>query len=107
MSLPYPAPEPIKTKRRCQFSMPGRKYDCRAIGKFLLDGKDYCAAHYDTAWKVANPVYGQQHEWHFHVNHLNGNVDPYPSCRRCGSVKQHEGLPQFPCRGSFGQITLR
>lgn len=107
MSQPYPSPVAISTTVRCKFSMPGRKYDCRRVGKYVLDGKGYCAPHYDTTWKVCNPIYGQQHEWHFHVNHITGAVDKYESCRRCGNIRLHEGLPLIPCEGKMPRITLR
>ena len=68
MSLPYPPPERVRTTKRCQFSLPGRRYDCRRVGAYVLNGKHYCAPHYDTTWKVQNPLYGQRHDWHAHVN---------------------------------------
>jgi hypothetical protein len=107
VSLPYPSPEPIKTKRRCQFSLPGQHYDCRRVGTYVLNSKGYCAPHYDTAWKVANPEIGQQHDWHIRKNHITGEPYPYPTCRRCGAIKVHDGLPQCVCRGKMPQITLR
>ena len=107
MSLPYTPPTPIQTKLRCQFSLPGRHYNCRAVGKYLLDGKRYCASHYDTKWKVLNPELGQAHDWHFHKNRFTGEEDQYESCRRCMDVRVHEGLPQGPCRGVMPVITLR
>lgn len=107
MSFPYPPPDPIKTTKRCQFSLPGKHYDCRRIGKYVLDSKRYCACHYDTAWKVANPELGQTHEWHLRRNHITGVVYPYQTCKRCGYIRQHEGLPQGPCDGKMPQITLR
>jgi len=104
--FPYPIPQAVKTKRRCMFRMPGRAYDCRAVGKYELDGRGYCASHYDTAWKVANPEYGQQHDWHFHVNRFTGEMDRYETCCRCSAVKVHDGLPQCPCRGRQAEIVL-
>jgi len=100
MALPYVPPDPIPTTLRCQFSLPGRKYNCRCVGKFMLDGKRYCAPHYDIAWKVANPVYGQQHEW----KTVRG-VE-WKACSRCAAVQQREGLPQEPCRGGLPTIRL-
>lgn len=107
MSLPYPSPDPIKTKLRCKFSLPGRKYDCRRLGKYLLNGIGYCAWHYDTAWDVQNPIIGQQHDWHVHVNHISGVADNFPTCRRCMEIKVHDGLPQGPCGGKMPVVTLR
>lgn len=107
MSQPYPSPEPTKTSRRCQFSMPGSHYNCRRIGKYVLAGKGYCAPHYDTTWKVQNPEIGQQHDWHIHVNRFTGQANSYPSCRRCGDIKVHDGLPQSLCRGVMPVISLR
>lgn len=106
MALPYPAPEHIKTKLRCQFGMPGRRYDCRRVGHYVLDGKRYCAPHYDIAWKRENPEYGQQHDWHIHINRFNGEADKYETCRRCMAIKVHEGLPQCLCRGRQAEIRL-
>jgi len=107
MSLPYPPPERIKTKRRCMFRLPHKRYDCRSLGVYILNGRGYCAAHYDTAWKVQNPVLGTAHDWHFHMNTCNGRLDPYESCRRCGEIRPHEGLPVNPCRGVMPRIVLR
>ena len=104
---PYPEPERIATRLRCQFSLPGRRYDCRHIGHYVLNGKRYCATHYDTKWKFMNPIYGQQHDWHIHLNRFTGEADKYETCKRCGSVKQHEGLAQEPCYGKMPRITLR
>lgn len=100
-------PEPIKTTRRCQFSLPGTHYDCRYLGKYILNGKGYCAPHYDTAWRMLNPEIGQQHDWHVHVNRFTGDRSPYPTCRICGSIKVHDGLPQALCRGTMPRITVR
>ena len=107
MTLPYKPPQRIKTKLRCKFSMPGRKYNCRNIGMFLLNGKGYCAMHYDTAWRVLNPEFGQAHDWHRHVNKFTGEAYPYDTCRRCTAIRYHEGLPQSPCRGKIPIIVLR
>ena len=106
MSLPYPAPPRVKTSKRCQFSMPGRHYNCRRVGAYVLNGKHYCAPHYDTSWKVQNPEYGQQHDWHVHANRFTGEADKYETCRRCGFIRVHDGLPQSPCRGVMPQIVL-
>jgi len=107
MNLPYDPPTPVPTKLRCQFSLPGKKYNCRHVGKYLLNGKRYCAHHYDTAWKVANPIYGQAHDWHIHVNRFNGVPDRYETCRRCADIRPYEGLPLLPCDGKMPQIVLR
>lgn len=107
MSLAYDPPSPTPTKLRCQFSLPGRKYDCRRVGLYHLDGKRYCAPHYDTSWKVANPIFGQAHEWHIHVNRFTGESDRYPTCRRCADIRPNDGLPLLPCDGKMPQITLR
>ncbi len=107
MSQPYPDPPRIKTKLRCKYSLPGRRYNCRSMGAYVLDGKGYCAPHYDATWKARNPVLGQQHDWHRHANRFTGAEDPYESCRRCGDVRQHEGLAQGPCGGVMPQIALR
>lgn len=72
----------------------------------MLNGRAYCAHHYDVSWKAQNPVYGQQHEWHYRVNRINGQVDAYESCKRCGSVRQREGLPFTPCKGKMPEIVL-
>lgn len=100
MSL-YAAPEPIHTDKRCQFALPNRKYNCRAVGRFLLGDKGYCAAHYDLAWRIQNPVFGQQHEWG-----LNGFFPAYRCCVKCGAIELHQGLPQSPCRGHLPRIVL-
>ena len=107
--LPYPIPERIKTKKRCQFSLPNRRYNCRCIGAYVLNNnnKHYCAHHYGIAWKVANPEIGQQHDWHIHINRFTGEPDRYETCRRCMVIKVHDGLPQSPCRGVMPQIVLR
>lgn len=107
MEFPYPDPEFVKTKLRCQFSMPGRRYDCRSVGHYILNGRRYCGWHYDTAWKVQNPEFGQQHEWHTRVNKFTGVADPWPSCKQCGDIRVHDGLPQSKCRGKFDRIGLR
>ncbi len=107
MSLPYPEPDTIFTKLRCKYSLPGRKYDCRRIGKYLMDGKGFCAPHYDARWKALHPVLGQSHDWHRHVNRFTGAEDHYESCRRCGHIRQLEGLAQGPCDGVMPEIVLR
>jgi len=86
--------------------MPGLRYNCRCIGHYVLTGKHYCTLHYDTAWKAANPIIGQQHEWHIRINSVTGEPDQYTTCRRCGSIKVHDGLPQSPCRGNLAKIVL-
>lgn len=106
MSLPYPPPERVRTTKRCQFSLPGRRYDCRRVGAYVLNGKHYCAPHYDTTWKVQNPLYGQRHDWHTHVNKFTGQADKYETCRRCGVIRVYEGLPQRPCEGHMPEIVL-
>lgn len=105
--IPYPPPQAIKTKLRCKFSLPGIHYNCRAVGKYILGGKGYCAAHYDAVWRFKNPVYGQQHDWHLHVNQYTGETWPYETCRRCGDIRQREGLAQGPCKGHMPRIELR
>ena len=107
MSLPYSVPVAVKTKKRCQFSMPGRHYNCRAMGKYVMCGKGYCAPHYDATWKLANPIIGQQHDWHFRVDMVTGKQYEILTCRMCGAVKVHDGLPQLPCRGKLSRIVLR
>lgn len=104
---PYPEPLFVKSKKRCQFRMPKRAYNCRCIGHYDLNGRMYCAHHYDIAWKVSNPEYGQAHQWHFHVNRFTNAVDRYESCKRCGVIRQHEGLPVTPCDGLMPIIELR
>ena len=103
MSLLYPYPVSVKTTKRCQFGIPGKRYDCRCIGKYLLNGKCYCALHYDTVWKVTNPVYGTQHEWNLDDLRWREFV---PHCVRCGVIRVYEGLPQLPCRGKMPEIIL-
>lgn len=100
--LPYPPPAAIKTKLRCKFSLPGRKYNCRAMGKFIFNGKGYCAPHYDMTWKAQNPEYGQQHDW---MDRTVGN-HTYPVCTRCAAIKPHDGLPLSPCKGHLARIVL-
>jgi len=107
MKLPYPPPRKEKTGKRCQFRLPGRRYDCRRVGCYVLSGRCYCAAHYDTAWMVENPEYGQQHKWHIRRNHITGEYYPYETCAVCGAIKVHQGLPQSPCDGKQPRITLR
>lgn len=107
MALPYTPPERIKTTKRCKFSLPGRKYNCRALGRFLLGDKGYCAPHYDATWKATNPVYGQQHDWHIRKNHLTGEPWPYETCRICCDIRHLAGLAQDPCGGKMPTITLR
>lgn len=102
MKSEYPIPIAIKTKLRCKFSLPGRKYNCRAMGKFVLNGKGYCAPHYDITWKTQNPVFGQHHEW---VDRTVGDKT-YPVCKRCAAIQQHAGLPQSPCAGHLARIRL-
>lgn len=106
---PYPIPIPVKTTLRCQFVLPGKRYNCRSVGKYVMDqdGRRYCGRHYDLRWKYLNPIVGQQHEWHFHVNHLNGEADRYECCKRCMMIRVYEGLPQMPCKGKMDRITLR
>lgn len=101
---PYPVPRAIKTKLRCKFSLTGKRYNCRCLGRFMLNGVGYCAAHYDTAWKVANPQYGQQHDWHF--KDLTDREDEWETCRRCGRVRPYEGLPVTPCKGYAATLDL-
>ena len=93
-----PFPEPVSTSLRCQFGLSGHRYNCRCVGKYLLHGKRYCAPHYRTAWLVANPVFGQAHDWRLWRDLV--------CCRRCGATKVHEGLPQEPCKGRMPQIRL-
>jgi len=97
---PYPAPQAIKTKRRCKFSLPKMRYDCRCMGRFVLDGVGYCAAHYDIAWRVANPEHGQQHEWCFK------EWARWEMCRRCGSIRPYDGLPFVPCNGHASILNI-
>lgn len=107
MSQPYDTPIRQKTGKRCQFSMPGRRYNCRCVGAYELNGRFYCAPHYDLSWKVQNPVIGQQHEWHVRMNGVTGKPYDYPTCKRCGVVQVYDGLPQEPCRGHLPRIGLR
>lgn len=107
MSLPYSVPEASKTKKRCMFRMPGHAYNCRRLGKYVLNNRGYCAPHYDTTWRLFNPEYGQQHDWHYRVNHITGETYAFETCRRCAAVKVHDGLPQSPCAGKLAQIALR
>ena len=100
MGLPYPPPEAIKTTLRCKFGLPGKRYDCRALGKFVLNGVGYCACQYDMVWKILNPVFGQVHDWHRRGSSL------YDTCRRCSEIRPHEGLPVPPCRGVMPQIVV-
>ncbi len=93
--------------RRCQYRLPGMHYNCRAVGKYELSGRFYCAHHHRIRERVENPELGQQHDWHRHVNRITGAVDTYESCRRCGNVRQREGLPQSPCPGKMPRIVLR
>jgi hypothetical protein len=99
VALPYPIPTEMPTKLRCQFSLPGRKYNCRHVGNYRLEGRRYCGAHYDSKWRALNPELGPQHDWHIRLNSHTGEPWPYETCRFCMSTKQHEGLPQGPCRG--------
>ena len=103
----YPSPTPVPTKKRCQFSPSGMMYDCRRVGKYILNGKRYCAPHYDTTWKVQNPIYGQSHDWRIHVHRFTGEASHYETCRRCGAIKVRDGLPQSPCRGVMPRIETR
>lgn len=105
MNLPYPTPTWVKTKRRCMFRMPGRAYNCRAIGAYVLNGRCYCAAHYDTAWKVANPIYGQQHDWQWEKTFKKGD-DMHECCALCGIGRPYDGLPLNPCDGKMPRIVL-
>ena len=100
MSLPYPPPEPIKTTLRCKFGLPGKRYDCRALGKYVLNGVGYCAWHFDTVWKVLNPVFGQAHDWYRRAS------NSYDTCRQCGDIRPHDSLPLSPCRGVMPEIRL-
>ena len=102
--FPYLPPAKVKTEKRCQFLVFGRR--CRCVGHYVLTGKHYCASHYDAAWKVANPIIGQQHAWHVRVNRTTGDPDKYETCGRCGSIKVYDGLPQSPCKGSMPKIVL-
>lgn len=97
---PYPVPRAIKTKLRCKFSVPGKRYNCRGVGRFVLNGVGYCAAHYDTAWRIANPEHGQQHDWCFK------EWARWEICRRCGSIRPYEGLPVTPCEGHPATLDL-
>lgn len=106
MDQPYPSPVREKTNLRCQYSLPGKRYDCRQFGHYRLGVKRYCAPHYDAKWKALNPVFGTQHDWHIHINHLTGESWPYETCKRCGSIRLHEGLAQDPCRGFQAKIVL-
>ena len=103
---PYPIPTRIKTKLRCQYSIPGMHYNCRAIGCYDLNGKRYCGHHFDIQWHFLFPIYGQQHDWHFRINSMTGEKSLYESCRKCGSIKQRDGLPQMPCKGKLPTIRL-
>lgn len=85
--------------KRCQYRLPGMRYNCRAVGKYPIADRVYCAHHQAIQWRFLNPEHGPQHDWHNHVNRITGEVDKYEACRLCGSVKQREGLPQAPCSG--------
>lgn len=98
---PYPSPEAVRTDKRCAFKLAGSKYDCRAMGKYVLEGLGYCASHYDLAWRIANPKFGQQHEWGPN-KFLNCDA-----CVKCGTIRSLEGLPFTPCRGHLPRIVLR
>lgn len=104
---PYTFPDWVKTKRRCMYRLPGMAYNCRSIGCFVLNGRGYCAHHYDVSWRTQNPEQGQAHLWHFHVNRFTGELDKYESCKRCGNIRQREGLPFTPCDGKMPTIELR
>lgn len=109
MKPPYPIPVKQKTTRRCQYHLPGKRYNCRAVGHYVMEanGKRYCGPHYDAKWKFLNPEFGQQHDWHIHVNKFTGAPDRYPTCRRCGDIKVYDGIVQLPCRGVMPIIELR
>jgi len=95
-------PDPIATKKRCQFTLPNcaRYYDCRRMGKYVLDGKGFCAPHYKIAWELQHPLFGPQHVWELRKG------SPYETCTQCGTVRHHEGFPQDPCRGKLNRIVL-
>lgn len=78
------------------------RYDCRALAKYELNGRFYCAAHYDAKWRFENPEHGPQHDW------VPAAVDnrPYHYCKLCLTIKVREGLAQGPCRGRC-KIVLR
>jgi len=98
--LPYPAPQSTKTTLRCKFLLTRKRYNCRCLGRFMLNGVGYCAAHYDTAWRIANPEYGQQHDWRFK------EWARWEMCRRCGSIRPYDGLPVNPCNGHAPMLDL-
>jgi len=99
MSVPYP--EPVRTTKRCQYAMPGTwYYNCRRMGKYLLEDKGFCAPHFSWVWQVLHPVFGTQHDWE------QRPFMSYETCAQCGTVKQHAGIPQDPCRGKVNKIVL-
>lgn len=94
MSLPYLRPVAEATHKRCQFSLTGKRQDCRRIGKYIFEGKRYCVPHYDVAWRIANPLFGTQHDFK-----LDLTIAPWPLCSRCGGIKPYDGLPISLCKG--------
>lgn len=104
---PFEFPIPEKTTKRCQYALPGMYYGCRRVGKYVLEENRYCASHYEARWLILHPVIGTAHDWHYHVNSLTLTLDAFLSCRRCGVVKNREGVYQSPCRGVLPRIELR
>lgn len=100
----YDLPERRKTTIRCKFSLPGKYYDCRRLGVYVLGAQGYCLPHYDVAWKVANPEQGPQHDFSRTMKFQDKDI---PICVKCGSIKVHDGLPQCLCKGFHSKIVLR
>ena len=91
----YPVPvAQLKSKTRCQYNL----YNCRCIGRYELEGKFYCASHYDAVWKWLNPVLGTCHDWEQRPGRN------YPTCRLCLAIKFVDGIAQGPCKGHQSQI---
>ena len=99
----YPWPVETKTKTRCAYHM----YNCRALGKYVLDGEGYCAAHYDAVWQWRNPILGTQHDWVPAMRPVGVTATKlYECCSVCGTTKHLQGIAQGPCRGGQARIVL-
>jgi hypothetical protein len=93
--------------KRCQYRLPGMHYNCRAVGKYELSGRVYCAWHHRIQEERENPEYGQQHDWTTSASLTKlffGGID---HCARCGVVRHREGIPQSPCGGKLPRIVCR